>query len=185
MCDSPHTMCLCCIYIGSWPTKDFWYTIKKARYQPVTGCTYCPVLVSCINFNIINLTPKSTPFLVQSGKYGVTNTADITTNVFYIIQFISEAYMIQNSIKIDRQIISAGELFFKAQYIWSMQKKPNWYWKQHSLQNNTTFQTHTILHPCLDFFRITDAQDIHKTVWNRIQEKIHTKTSYLYDRFWL
>ena len=29
MCNSPHTMCLCFMYINACPTLDFWYTIKK------------------------------------------------------------------------------------------------------------------------------------------------------------
>ena len=36
--------------------------LKKARYQPVTDCTYWPVLGTYNNLNIIELTPKSTPF---------------------------------------------------------------------------------------------------------------------------
>ena len=59
--------------------------------------------------------------LVQSGKYGATNTADTITNVFYVIKFISEAYTLQNNTTIDGQIISAGELVVKAQYLCSTQ----------------------------------------------------------------
>ena len=36
--------------------------LKKSRYQPVTDYTYWSVLGSYNNWNIINLTPKSTPF---------------------------------------------------------------------------------------------------------------------------
>ena len=71
--------------------------------------------------------------LVQPGKYDVINTADKTTNGFYVIQFISEAYTLQNNTKMDGQIIYAGELVFKAQYLRSMQENTNWYWKQQSL----------------------------------------------------
>ena len=113
MCDLLNSICLCCMYINDWQILDFWYTLKKqARYQPVTDCTYWPVLGSYNNWNIIQLTPKSTPFeefdeihqividvisdnmasLVQSGMYGDINTYDTTTNVFYVIQFISEEY---------------------------------------------------------------------------------------------
>ena len=46
--------------------------------------------------------------LVQPGKYGVINTANTTTNGFYVIQFISEAYTLQNNTKIDGQFIYAG-----------------------------------------------------------------------------
>ena len=43
--------------------------------------------------------------LVQSGKYGVINTDDTTTNGFYVIQFISEAYTLQNNTQIDGEVI--------------------------------------------------------------------------------
>ena len=69
------------------------------------------------NCNIIHLTPKPIPFeafdeihqvvlygisdnmasLVQSGMHGAIKTDDRTTNGFYVIQFISEAYRIQNN----------------------------------------------------------------------------------------
>ena len=101
---------------------------KQARYQPVTNCTYWPVLGSYNNWNIIYLTPKLIPFkafdeiynvvldgisenmtsLVQSGMYGVINTAKNTTNGLYVIKFISETYRLQNNTTIDGQVISAG-----------------------------------------------------------------------------
>ena len=58
--------------------------------------------------------------LFQSGMYGVIKTDDTTTNGFYVIQFISEAYMIQNSTHIDGKVISSGELVVKAQYLFSI-----------------------------------------------------------------
>ena len=39
--------------------------------------------------------------LVQTGKYGAINTYDTTTNEFYVIMFISEAYTLQNNTTID------------------------------------------------------------------------------------
>ena len=94
------------------------------------------------NWNIINLTPKSTYFesfdeihqvvledisdimdsLFQYGKYVFINTSDTTTNGFYVINFVSESYTLHNNTKSDRKFISAGELVVKAQYIWSMQE---------------------------------------------------------------
>ena len=109
--------------------------------------------------------------LVQSGKYGVINTADTTTNRLYVIKFISEAYTLLNNITIYRQIISAGELFVKAQYICSMQENYNWHWKQQSLQQHIILRTRTIIHTCLDVVIKTDVQDTPKTVCNRIQEE--------------
>ena len=46
--------------------------------------------------------------LVQSVMYGVINIYDTTTNVFYVIQFISEAYTLQNNTTIYGQVIYAG-----------------------------------------------------------------------------
>ena len=110
---------------------------KQARYQPVSNCTYWPVLGSYNNWSIIDLTPKSIPFeafdeihrvvldrisenmasLFQSVMYGANNIDDTTTNGLYVIQFISEAYTLKNNTTIDGKVIYAGELVFKAQYI--------------------------------------------------------------------
>ena len=69
---------------------------KQTHYQPVTNCNYWTVLGPYKNWNIIELTPKYTPFeafdeihkvvldgisenmasLVQSGMYGAINTDD-------------------------------------------------------------------------------------------------------------
>ena len=101
---------------------------KQACYQPVTNCNYWPVLGLYNNFNIIELAPKSTPFesfyeihkvvidgisecmasLFQLGMYGSINIYDTTTNGFFVIQFLSEAYTLQNNTTIYGQDISAG-----------------------------------------------------------------------------
>ena len=43
-------------WISGIPSK------KQARYQPVTDCNYWPVIGSYNNWNIIEITPKLTPF---------------------------------------------------------------------------------------------------------------------------
>ena len=55
--------------------------------------------------------------LVQSDMYGAINTDDNTSNGLYVIQFLSEAYTLQNNTIIDVQVISAGGLVAKAQYL--------------------------------------------------------------------
>ena len=35
---------------------------KQALYQPITNCTYWPIMGSYNNWTIIELTPRSTPF---------------------------------------------------------------------------------------------------------------------------
>ena len=114
---------------------------KQSSYQPVTYCTYWPVIGSFNNWNNIHMSPKLILFeafeeihqvvldgisdnmasLFQPGKYGTINTADITTNEFYVIMFISESYTLKNNTTIDGQVISAGELVVKAKYLCSMQ----------------------------------------------------------------
>ena len=69
------------------------------------------------------------------------------------------------------QVISAGELFVKAQYFFSMQEKINWYWKQQPLQQTIIVTTRTIIHPRLDVIIIRYVQDIPKNICIRIQAK--------------
>ena len=71
-----------------------------------------------------------------------------------------------------------GELVAKAQYFCSIKYSTNWYWGEHPLQQAIIFPTRTIIHPHLDVVGITGVQDIPKSVCNRIQAKIHTKTYY-------
>ena len=87
---------------------------------------------------------------------------------FYVIQFISEAFTIQNNITIDGQVISSGELVVKAQYICPMQENTNWCWKQQPLQQTIIVPTLIILHPRLDVITIRYIQEIHKNLCNRI-----------------
>ena len=103
--------CVGCTSMLDKPCISVILSKKQARYQPVTNCTYFSVLGSYNNCNSIELKPKSTPFedfdeihkvfldgisenmasLVRSGMYGAINTDDTTTNILYIIQFLSEA----------------------------------------------------------------------------------------------
>ena len=101
MCTIRHIACafVACIsmlgktWITGIPSK------KQARYQPVTYCTHWPVLGSFNNWNIIHMSPKSSPSeafeeinqvvldgiidntssLVQSGISGSINIAGTTT----------------------------------------------------------------------------------------------------------
>ena len=142
---------------------------KKERYKTVTKSIHWPVIGSFNNWNIIRLLLKSTPYdafdeihqvvldgisdnmalLVESGKYGAINTTDATNNVFYVIMFKYESYTLQYNTTIDGQIITAGELVVKAQYICTMQVNTNWYWYQNLQQHVIIVPTRTILHPQL------------------------------------
>ena len=140
---------------------------KQARYQPVINGAYSQVLDPYNNWNIIHLTLKSIPSeafyeihpvvldgisenmasLVQLGMYGAINIYDTTTNVLYAVQFLSYTYTQQNSTTIYRQVIYAGKLVVKAQYLFPMHENTNWYWKQQPLQHTIILPTRTITHP--------------------------------------
>ena len=143
------------------------------------------------NWNTIHLTPKSIlseafdeihqvvldrrsenmASLVKSDMYDAINTDDNTSNGLYAIQFLSEAYTLQNNTIIDVQVISAGELVVKAQYLCSMQENTNWYWKQQPLQHTIIFPTRTIIYPHIDVIIIRYVQDIPKNICSRNQAK--------------
>ena len=57
---------------------------------------------------------------VESVKYGAINTTDTTTNGFYVVVFISEAYTIQDNTTLEGESITTWELVVKAQYLCSM-----------------------------------------------------------------
>ena len=71
---------------------------------------------------------ENTASFVQPGIYGAINTDYSTKHWFYVIQFISEAYTLQNYTTIDGQVISAGVLVVKAQYLCLMHENIYWYW---------------------------------------------------------
>ena len=100
--------------------------------------------------------------LVQLVMYGAINTDDTTTNVFYVIQFISDANKLQSNTIIYVQVIYADELVVKAQYLFSIQENTNWYWKKQPLQHTIILPTRTILHPRLEVIIIIYVQEIPK-----------------------
>ena len=68
------------------------------------------------------------------------------------------------------QVIYAGEIVVKAQYLCSIEEKTNWYWKQQPLQQTIIFLTRTILHTRLDVIIIRYVKDIPKNICSRNQE---------------
>ena len=52
--------------------------------------------------------------LVQNEKYGTINTAYPTKNGYYIINFSSEPYTLQDNKTVNKQVIKSGELIIKA-----------------------------------------------------------------------
>ena len=63
--------------------------------------------------------------------------------------FTSGEYTLQENTTIDGQVITAGELIVKSQYLCSMQIDTNFYWNQQPKHHVITVPTQTILHPQL------------------------------------
>ena len=63
---------------------------------------------------------------------------------YYVINFVSEAYTLQEDTTCDGHIISAGELVVKSQYLRCKQEETNWYWEQKNQQQIIIFPTGTI-----------------------------------------
>ena len=76
---------------------------------------------------VIEVISDNMASLVQSDKYVAINTSETTTNGYYAIKLISEAYMLQNNTTIDGKITTTGELVVNTKYICSMQFIINWY----------------------------------------------------------
>ena len=128
ICDICRISCACvaCTSILDKPWISDIPSNKQACYQYVTNCTYWPVLISFNNWNIIQMSQKVTHFEVfegihhvvlggigdnmasffQYGKYVSIKTAYTSTDVYCVIKFISESYILQNNTQIDRQIIT-------------------------------------------------------------------------------
>ena len=113
--------------------------------------------------------------LVQSGMYSAIDTDDTTTNGFYVIKLLSDVYKLQDNTTIDGQVIYAGELVVKAQYLSSMQENTNWYQKQQPLQQTIIVPTRTILHPRLEDIIIRYVKDIPNKLCGRIKAKKETQ----------
>ena len=55
--------------------------------------------------------------------------------------FKSGAYKLHDNTTVEGEIITAGELVVKSQYLSSMQVDTNWYWNQHTQQHVITVPT--------------------------------------------
>ena len=68
--------------------------------------------------------------LVKNGNYGAITTADPTTMVYYVVKFLPEPYTLKEDKTVYTQVIKAGELIVKAEYLSNMKTNKKWYWQQ-------------------------------------------------------
>ena len=99
------------------------------------------------------------------------NTTDTPKMGYYVIKFVSESYTLQEETTYDIQIIPAGELVVKAQYLSCIQEKINWYWDHKNQQEVIIVPTQNFVHPCLDVVAVKYDHDIPKGVFNRNNSK--------------
>ena len=85
--------------------------------------------------------------------------------------FTSGAYTLQDNTTIYGQILNAGELIVKAQYLCSIQVDTNWYWNQQLKQHVITVPTLIILYLQHEFNEVTDFHAIPKSVCTSTQAK--------------
>ena len=116
------------------------YTVdpnKQPRYQPVVDCTYWTLLFFFNNWNIVQFTNKTTSSedfyavhkvviddisdnlvsLVQLGKYGAINASDPNTMGYYVINYLSESYTLQEHQTSDGKVSKSGEFLVKSEYL--------------------------------------------------------------------
>ena len=98
--------------------------------------------------------------LVQSNKYGSTNTTYSTTMGYYVINCFSQAYTLQEDKTCDGKISTSGELVIIANYIRCMQEKKSVIGRGENYQQLIVVPTHTIVNTCLDVFVVKDVHDI-------------------------
>ena len=104
--------------------------------------------------------------LVQSGKYGAINITGTSKIWYYVIKFVSEAYILNYETTYNRQIISSGKIVVKVQYLRCMQENTNCYQEHKNQQQVIIFPTQTIVHPCLDIVSVIYVHDIPKIIFN-------------------
>ena len=115
--------------INAGQTLDFWYSANETVTLPTCRQLYLLAssgLIQQLEYHwantkistfeafdeihkvVIDGISENTASLVQSSMYGAINIDDTTTNGLYVIQFLSEAYTLQNNATIDGQVISSG-----------------------------------------------------------------------------
>ena len=109
--------------------------------------------------------------MFQAGKYDSITTPYTTKIEYYVIKFLLEAYTLQEDTTYDRQINTAGKIFFKTQYMTYMQYYTKWHWKKSQQQNNNIVRICTFVHPCLDLMAVTEVKQIPNTLYSRNQSR--------------
>ena len=68
--------------------------------------------------------------LEQLSEYGATNAVDPNTMGYYVINYLSETYKLQEDQIKYGQVSKSDKLVVKYEYLSLMKSKTHWYWKQ-------------------------------------------------------
>ena len=88
--------------------------------------------------------------LAKTYKCGAIKTTYDSTIGYYVVKFMSEAYMLQEKYEHNVQISEVGELVAKPQHTDCMKVNKNWHWVRATKHNTIIIPTCTIVQPSLD-----------------------------------
>ena len=120
---------------------------EQPRYASVKLCKYWPVLGKYNDWVIMSFKDKgtteeefesvhrfvlngmvsSTASILHDGNFGAINTDDPKTDGYYIVQFKSDPYTLQDTIDVDGQILEKGEVVCDARYFSPAMENSKWY----------------------------------------------------------
>ena len=86
----------------------------------------------------------------------------------HVAKFLSEPYKLQDDKKVDNQVMRAGELIVKAEYISIKKSNTNWYCQQLGTNQSVIIATHTSFYPYLDVSTIKYVVDTLISLCNKI-----------------
>ena len=69
---------------------------------------------------------------------------------YYVIEYLSEPYTLQEDQTIYGKLMSAGELLVISEYLSIMKPEKNWHWKQHGKNQSFIISTIAIVHTCIE-----------------------------------
>ena len=88
---------------------------------------------------------------------------------YYVIEFVSEAYTLQEDTTCEGKISTAGEMVVKVEYLRCIKEKKKCHWDKKQQQQLIIVLTRTIVHQFLDVIVVKYFHDIIRIFFNRKQ----------------
>ena len=87
--------------------------------------------------------------LIEEGKYGAIGTTDAREVGYYMVQFLSAPYTLQEKLIVDGKTLPVGEQVTDACYLESMKANTLWYFKPKGDSQLVTVALRTVVYPNL------------------------------------